>query len=62
MGSLIVDLIVENRVIVEIKAVIGNMPEVFKQQLFSYLKIANLKVGLLINFGNSSCKIKRLIN
>ncbi len=60
VGNLIVDLIVENKIIVEIKAITGNIPDVFKYQVLSYLKASNLKVGLLINFGNKSCQIKRL--
>jgi GxxExxY protein len=61
VGDLIVDLVVENKIIVEVKAVNGNILEVFKHQLLSYLKVSNLKVGLIVNFGNKSCKIKRLI-
>ncbi len=56
IGHLIVDLVVENKIIVEIKAVTGNIPDVFKYQLLSYLK-----VGLLVNFGNKSCQIKRFM-
>ncbi|OQX79499.1 MAG: hypothetical protein B6D56_06880 [Candidatus Omnitrophica bacterium 4484_70.1] len=61
IGSLIVDLIVENKIIVEVKAVSGNLPFIFKYQVISYLKASNLKVGLLVNFGNKSCEVKRII-
>jgi GxxExxY protein len=61
VGKFIVDLIVENKIIVELKSVTGNIPDVFKYQVLSYLKASNLKVGLLINFGNKSCQIKRFI-
>ena len=44
-----VDLLVEKRVIVEIKAVEAIAP-VHKAQLLTYLKLSNLRVGLLINF------------
>ena len=44
-----VDLLIERRVIVEIKAVEQVAP-VHKAQLLTYLKLSNLKVGLLINF------------
>ena len=44
-----VDLLVEKRVIVEIKAVEQVAP-IHKAQLLTYLKLSNLKVGLLINF------------
>lgn len=61
IGSLKLDLLVENRVAVEIKALTGNIPEVFKYQLLSYLKVSNLHVGLLVNFCNKSCQIKRFM-
>ena len=62
VGDLIVDLLVEGKVIVEVKAVTGNIPDVFKYQVISYLKASKLKVGLLINFGNKSCQVIRLAN
>lgn len=43
------DLIIEDKVIVEIKAV-DAIAEVHKAQLMTYLKLAEIKVGLLINF------------
>ena len=60
-GAFRLDLLVEGKVIVEIKALTGNVPEVFKYQVLSYLKASALHVGLLINFGNKSCHIKRFI-
>lgn len=62
IGSLIVDLIVEDKIIVEIKALTGIIPKVFEQQVLSYLKITNLKIGLLVNFGEKSCYVRRYIN
>jgi len=61
VGSLRLDLIVEGKVIVEAKALSGNIPDIFKYQLLSYLKVSNLNVGLLVNFGNKSCQIKRFV-
>ena len=61
VGTLIVDLVIENKVIFEIKAITGNIPDVFKYQVLSYLKASNLKVGLLVNFGNKSCQVKRFV-
>jgi GxxExxY protein len=61
VGNLIVDLVVENKILVEVKSVTGNIPDVFKYQVLSYLKASDLKVGLLVNFGNKSCQIKRFI-
>ena len=61
MGKLIVDLVVQSKVIVELKAITGNIPDVFKYQLLSYLKVSELKVGMLVNSGQKSCMEKRLI-
>jgi len=61
VGNLKLDLIVENKVVVELKAIVGYIPEVFKYQILSYLKVSKLNVGLLINFGNKSCQVKRFI-
>jgi GxxExxY protein len=43
------DLVVADSVIVEVKAVDADLA-VYKAQLLSYLKLAGLKVGLLLNF------------
>jgi len=61
IGKFRVDLLVENSVIVELKAIEGKLPKVFESQVISYLKASGLKVGLLVNFGNRSCDIRRLM-
>jgi len=61
VGRLRLDLVVEDKVIIEIKALTGNIPAVFELQVLSYLKASGYKVGLLINFGNKSCKVRRLM-
>ena len=45
-----VDLLVESRVVVEIKSVEKTLP-VHQRQLLTYLRLMHLRVGLLINFG-----------
>jgi GxxExxY protein len=57
------DLIVEQCVIIEIKTVEKLMPVHFKQ-LLTYLKLTDMKLGLLINFNESLLKdgIKRVVN
>src|SRR4030042_2482566 len=60
IGTFRADLIVEE-VIVEIKSLAGNIPMIFEHQLISYLKASRLHVGLLINFGNKSCQVKRVV-
>jgi GxxExxY protein len=61
IGKFRADLLVENKVIVELKAVEGKMPKIFESQIISYLKASDIKVGLLVNFGNRSCEVRRLI-
>ncbi|EGV44642.1 GxxExxY protein [Bizionia argentinensis JUB59] len=57
------DLIVENKVIIEIKSVKEIHP-VYPKQLLTYLKLSNLKLGLLINFNSPLIKtgITRIVN
>jgi GxxExxY protein len=58
-----IDLLVNNRVIVEIKSV-DTLLGVHHKQLLTYLKLSNKKLGLLINFNVSSLKssIIRIVN
>ena len=49
------DLIVENKVILELKSVETVLP-VHKKQLLTYLKLTNMKLGLLINFNENLIK------
>lgn len=60
VGKFRCDLFIESKVIVELKSVTGFIPKLFQNQLLSYLKASKVKTGLLINFGNSSCEVKRL--
>ena len=60
IGKFRCDLIIENKLLVEFKSVEGIMPKLFMHQVLSYLKATKLKTGLLINFGNKSCDVKRL--
>ncbi len=57
------DLIVENKVIIELKSVEEIAPVHYKQVL-TYLKLTDLKLGLLINFNEYLIKdgIKRIVN
>lgn len=57
-----IDLLVENKVIIEIKAVEA-LNDVHIAQVLTYLKLSGCKVGLLLNFNTSSLKngIKRLV-
>ena len=58
-----IDLLVENKVVIELKAV-DALNDVHLAQILTYLKLGNFKLGLLINFNVSLLKngIKRVIN
>ena len=58
-----VDLLVERRLIVELKS-IDRLQPVHSKQLLTYLRLMKLPVGLLINFGCETLKegIKRIVN
>lgn len=57
------DLIVENKIIIELKSVETIAP-VHPKQLLTYLRITGIKLGLLINFNEKLIKdgIKRIVN
>lgn len=57
------DLVVEDKIIVEIKSV-AEIADVHKKQLLSYLRLADKRLGLLINFNVVLIKdgIKRIVN
>ncbi len=58
-----IDIIVENKLIIEVKSV-ETLNDVHFAQLLTYLKLTNCKLGLLINFNVSLIKngIKRIVN
>jgi GxxExxY protein len=60
VGDFYVDLLVEQCVVVEVKAV-RTMERSYEDKLLHYLKASNLPVGLLLNFGRSSVQIKRKV-
>jgi len=57
------DLIVENKVIIELKSVESLAP-VHSKQLLTYLKLTDLKLGLLINYNENLIKdaVHRIVN
>ena len=60
VGEYFADLLVEGRVIVEIKAV-ANLLNEHQAQLLHYLKATEIEVGLLVNFTRNGAEIKRLV-
>ncbi|HGY55284.1 MAG TPA: GxxExxY protein [Caldithrix abyssi] len=60
IGTRRADFVVENKVLVEIKA-LTRLEDVHKAQILNYLKAYRFEVGLLINFGEKSLNFKRFV-
>ena len=60
VGDYFADIIVEGRVLVELKTV-EKLNKIHEAQLLNYLKATGIQVGLLINFYHPKVKIKRFI-
>jgi GxxExxY protein len=58
-----IDMLVENKIIIEVKSV-ENLNEVYYAQILTYLKLSGLNLGLLINFKTKYLKdgIHRIVN
>jgi GxxExxY protein len=58
-----IDLLVEDKVIIELKSV-ESMNRVYSKQVLTYLRLSNRRLGFLINFGASLMKdgIERIVN
>lgn len=61
VGTHRLDLVIENSIIVELKAV-KELNDTHFAQLISYLKATDRKVGLLLNFAKPTLEIKRVVN
>jgi GxxExxY protein len=61
VGYYIADIIVEGKIILELKTVSGLIDE-HKAQALNYLKATNLRLAILLNFGTKSLQYARLIN
>ena len=55
------DLLVQNEVIVELKAV-KELADIHFAQLRSYLKATGMNVGLLLNFSKPTLEVRRVVN
>ncbi|MCD5383308.1 GxxExxY protein [candidate division WOR-3 bacterium] len=60
IGEYYVDLLVEDKVIVELKST-KDLSETYEKQLINYLKATSMEVGLLINFGEKGVEVRRKI-
>jgi GxxExxY protein len=60
VGEYFVDILVERRLLLELKAV-QRFDEVHMAQCINYLKATGLSVGLLLNFGAAEVQVKRIV-
>lgn len=61
VGTHRLDLVVDSKIVLELKAV-SALADAFKQQTLSYLKATDLKLGILINFGTPRVESTRIVN
>jgi len=60
VGDYSADLVVEKRVLVELKACTG-LDSVHEAQILNYLKASGIRVGLLMNFGKPRLEFRRFV-
>lgn len=60
VGSRVVDFLIEDKIIVELK-VVPELIYIHQAQILNYLRAFKKEVGLLINFGESRLKFKRFV-
>ena len=60
VGDYIADMIVENRVIIELKAC-ASLDPTHSAQIMNYLRASGIKVGLLLNFGRAKMEYRRFV-
>ncbi len=61
IGDYVTDIIVNKKIIVEVKA-LKNLESIHDAQIINYLKATNLELGILINFGKIKLEYKRFAN
>ena len=60
VGIYYADLVVEDKVIIEVKSV-ERLDDIHRAQLLNYLRLSGLRVGLLINFSRPKIEYERLV-
>ena len=60
VGEYFADILVEDRVIIELKTA-EKIEKIHEAQLLNYLKVTGIQVGLLVNFRHPKAEIKRLV-
>lgn len=61
VGEYVADMVVSNRVIIELKAV-SDLNQIHAAQTLNYLKATGLEVALLFNFGRPKIEVRRFVN
>jgi len=61
IGEYRLDMVVEDKTILELKAV-SELNKIFEAELLSYLKATGMKLGVLLNFGGKRVEYKRIVN
>ena len=61
VGTHRLDLIIDDKIVLELKAT-SALDDVFKQQTLSYLKATGLRLAILINFGTPRVQYERIVN
>lgn len=60
VGEYFADIVVENKIIIELKS-IDKISKIHEAQILNYLKATGYKIGLLINFTHPKAEIKRFV-
>ena len=60
VGEYFADIVVENKIIIELK-VVESLQKIHEAQLLNYLKATEYSIGLLVNFKHPKAEIKRFI-
>jgi len=60
VGEYIADILVEDKVIVELKTV-ETLEKIYEAQLLNYLKATGIRVGILVNFKHTKAEIRRMV-
>ena len=61
VGEYIADILVEERVIIELKT-LESLEKIHEAQLLNYLRATGIRLGLLVNFKHPKAEIKRLVH
>ena len=59
-GAYVADLVVDNRIILELKSV-SSLSHVMEAQLINYLRLSKVPVGYLVNFRNTKVAFRRFV-